>query len=84
LPDSCQQPAAIRAANLLNLIPKHLAEGDIVDLGDFGIFRLTIGEEGTDTEAQVSSRNIKKVNMRFTPGKVFKEMLGKAQFEKDA
>ncbi|MCB9418682.1 MAG: hypothetical protein H6667_02680 [Ardenticatenaceae bacterium] len=31
--------------NLLALIPKHLAEGRVVDLGEFGTFRLTISTE---------------------------------------
>lgn len=33
--------------NLLALIPKHLADGKVVDLGEFGTFRLTIKIEGT-------------------------------------
>ncbi len=69
--------------NLLTLIPKHLAEGKIVDLGDFGTFRLTINSEGSETPEQVTANNIKKVNVRFTPGQAFKEALGKVQFVKD-
>ena len=69
-------------ANMLTLIPKHLALGEIVDLGDFGSFRLTISTEGADTEEEITVRNIKKVGVRFTPGPVFKEMLSQVKFEK--
>jgi nucleoid DNA-binding protein len=31
------------------LIPEELLEGKIVDLGDFGSFRLSIKAEGSDT-----------------------------------
>ncbi len=69
-------------ANLLTLIPKHLAMGEIVDLGHFGTFRLTIKSVGAATAEEVTSRNIQRVNVRFAPGKAFKEMLGTVQFEK--
>ncbi|MEZ4646988.1 MAG: HU family DNA-binding protein [Chloroflexota bacterium] len=68
--------------NLLALIPRHLAEGKIVDLGEFGTFRLTISGEGTATEDEVTVRNIKKVGVRFTPGPSFKKMLEDVKFEK--
>ncbi len=55
--------------NLLALIPKHLAEGRIVDLGEFGTFRLTIKTEGAGTAEEISVRNIKKIGVRFTPAK---------------
>ncbi len=69
-------------ANMLTLIPKHLAMGEIVDLGDFGTFRLSIRTEGADTAEEVTARHIKKVNVRFTPGPAFKEMLGQVKFVK--
>ena len=68
--------------NLLNLIPKHLADGKIVDLGEFGTFRLTISTEGAATAEEVTVRNIKKVGVRFTPGPAFKKMLEDVVFEK--
>ncbi len=70
--------------NLLALIPKHLAEGRIVDLGEFGVFRLAISTEGLDTAEEVTVRNIKKIGVRFTPGPAFKKALADAQFEKTA
>ncbi|MBK6328439.1 MAG: DNA-binding protein [Chloroflexi bacterium] len=73
---------AAALANMLALIPKHLAMGEIVDLGDFGTFRLSISGEGSDSPDQVTSRNIKKVMVRFTPGPIFKGALSRIVFEK--
>lgn len=72
--------AAVEA--LLSLIPQMLADGNIVDLGDFGRFRLVIESEGSDTAVGVSARNIKKVHVRFAPGKQFKVALRQIKFVK--
>ena len=75
---------AAALANMLALIPKHLAMGEIVDLGDFGKFQLSISSEGSNSPALVTSRNVKRVSVRFTPGPAFKEALAKIQFEEVA
>lgn len=67
---------------LLTLIPQELMEGNIVDLGDFGSFRLSVKADGSDNETDVTARNIKSVNVRFTPGKEFKLSLSRVTFEK--
>ncbi|MCB9418297.1 MAG: HU family DNA-binding protein [Ardenticatenaceae bacterium] len=67
---------------LLELIPQELMEGNIVDLGDFGTFRLSVKAEGSDTPEEVKAHNIKSVNVRFTPGKEFKDAMNRAAFEK--
>jgi len=63
-------------------IPEELADGKIVDLGDFGSFRLRIHSDGSDTEEEVSARNITRVTAGFYPGKRFKEVLSHITFEK--
>ncbi|MCL4266436.1 MAG: HU family DNA-binding protein [Anaerolineae bacterium] len=68
--------------NLLALIPKHLAEGRIVDLGEFGKFLLTISTAGQSAAEEVTVCNITKVGVRFTPGPAFKQMLADVRFEK--
>ncbi len=67
---------------LLDLIPEELMEGKIVDLGDFGSFRLSVKAEGSDTAEEVTANNIKSLNVRFTPGKEFKDAMNRATFEK--
>jgi len=69
--------AAIEA--LLIVIPRELANGNIVDLGDFGSFRLRIQTEGADTPEEVTSRNITKAMPRFVPGREFKNALSSAK-----
>ena len=52
---------------LLTLIPRELVEGNIVQLGDFGSFRLRINSEGADTPEGVNAHNIKNILVTFTP-----------------
>ena len=67
---------------LLSLIPEELASGNIVDLGDFGTFRLSLKSEGSDTADAVSAHNVKRLSVLFSPGKEFKHALGRVQYEK--
>jgi len=66
----------------LSIIPRELGNGNIVELGDFGSFWLRIQTEGAEMADAVTSRNIKKVLPRFTPGKEFKQAIANIDFEK--
>ena len=66
----------------LTIIPRELADGNIVDLGDFGSFSLRINSEGVATEDAVTAHNITRVIAGFRPGKLFKNVLDNAEFEK--
>jgi predicted histone-like DNA-binding protein len=72
--------AALEA--FLQIIPAELAEGNIVDLGEFGSFRLKIKSEGSDTAEAVSAHNITNVLAQFTPGKAFKQVISNTEFQK--
>lgn len=63
-------------------IPQKLAEGKIVDLGEFGSLRLRVQSEGSDTPEEVSASNIKRAFARFSPGKRFKRVLRNITFQK--
>jgi predicted histone-like DNA-binding protein len=67
---------------LLTLIPREIANGNIVNLGDFGAFRLRIQSEGVDNPEDVTANNIKRVLPLFTPGKEFKQALNNTEFIK--
>ena len=67
---------------ILKIIPRELAEGNIVELGDFGNFWLRLETEGEDTADGVNASNIKEVLVRFTPGRLFKQTLDSVQFSK--
>ncbi len=66
----------------LMIVPRHLANGNIVDLGDFGSFRLKIKSDGSDTPDAVSARNITNILPHFLPSKPFKQVIAKTEFKK--
>ena len=72
--------AALEA--LLIMIPQELAQGRIVDLGDFGSFRLRVHSQGTATPETFGADDIQGVLPYFVPGKAFKQALEQIRFEK--
>lgn len=67
---------------LLTVLPEEIANGNIVQLGDFGSFWLRVKSEGAETEEQVNAHNIVNVLPKFTPGKEFKQVLKNTEFKK--
>lgn len=61
----------------LQLIPEELINGQIVKLGDFGSFRLTLRGEGTETADALSSNQITKASVYFRPSKEFSDIANK-------
>ncbi|HEX9654517.1 MAG TPA: HU family DNA-binding protein [bacterium] len=68
---------------LLQLIPAEIANGNIVKLGEFGNFGLTISSEGADSQENFAASKIKKYTVRFRPGKLFKNVIDAAGYEKE-
>src|ERR1700752_400125 len=66
----------------MNVVPDQLAEGKIVELGDFGSFRVSVSSEGAEEAADVNVRSITDVRVLFTPGKRFKKLLNTTELEK--
>ena len=66
----------------LNVVPEKLAEGNIVELGEFGSFRVSVSSEGSAEAADVNARSITDVRVLFTPGRRFKQVLDTVQFQK--
>ncbi|MDR2206149.1 MAG: HU family DNA-binding protein [Flavobacteriaceae bacterium] len=69
--------------NLLELLPYKLIEGNSVQLGDFGTFRVSFSSEGTDTQDAFHTEKIKGLKILFTPSPDFKKKLLDIQFEQD-
>lgn len=69
--------------SFLAIVPKELAKGNIVELGDFGSFWLKTNTEGADTAEEVRSDQINTVLPRFNPGKQFKRTLNTIEFSKN-
>lgn len=68
---------------MLSTIPKELANGNIVDLGDFGTFKLQVKTDGASSADDITSKHIHHISVRFTPGPAFKDALGKIEFVKE-
>jgi predicted histone-like DNA-binding protein len=67
---------------LLDIIPDELAQGNIVELGDFGNFWLRFSAEGAEDMSRVRGDQITSLLPRFNPGKRFKQALARVKFEK--
>ena len=68
----------------LSVVPDKLVEGNIVELGDFGTFRVSVSSEGQAAAEDVTARSITDVRVIFTPGKRFTQALNTAEFQKIA
>ena len=68
----------------LTVVPDKLAEGNIVELGDFGSFRLSVSSEGQPIAEDVTARSITDTRVIFTPGKRFKQVLDTVEFQKES
>ena len=68
--------------NFLSTMKKALDRGYIVKLDDLGTFRTTLSSTGAETAEELSSANIKKARIRFTPGDELKGMLVNMKFSK--
>ena len=68
--------------SMLTVIPEELANGNIVELGDFGNFWLRSSSEGAEQQEKVSASQVTNVLPRFSPGKEFKKALAAVKFVK--
>jgi predicted histone-like DNA-binding protein len=66
----------------LSIIPKHLADGKIVELGDFGNFGLRFNANGAETPGEVRGELVRTLLPHFRPGKEFKKVLRTAKIQK--
>jgi len=77
---SVDMMAAIES--FLTIVPRELAKGNIVELGDFGNFWLKSTSEGAGTPEEVRGTQITSIMPRFNPGKEFRRVLDNTEFEK--
>ena len=78
---SVDMVAAIES--FLAIIPRELAKGNIVELGDFGSFWLRSTADGAETAETVRADQITNVMPRFNPGKEFKRVIDAITFNKN-
>jgi len=68
--------------SLLQNIPRYLAEGKIVRLGELGSFYLSIQAEGSPDAKSVNAHKIKRNKLHFRAGKLVKKMLKHLDYRK--
>ena len=78
---SVDMVAAIES--FLAIIPRELAKGNIVELGDFGSFWLRSTADGAETAETVRADQITNVMPRFNPGREFKRVIDAITFNKN-
>ena len=65
------------AQNVVN----HLADGDLVDLGDLGRFSYKLSSEGVDLVKDFSEDKIRRVRLHYRPGRIFQNKITDLKFE---
>ena len=68
-------------SNCVERLTMHLTHGDRVTIDNLGTFSISLKCKGAPTEAAFSNKNIKEVNIVFTPCKSLKEKLATAEFK---
>ena len=64
------------------IISKNLKAGRIVQMGELGNFRLTVGSKGSITKEDFNASLIKKPKVVFHPGKRIQEARTETSFER--
>ncbi|MDO5616463.1 MAG: HU family DNA-binding protein [Cruoricaptor ignavus] len=67
--------------NLVEILPQKLIDGNSIQLGDFGSFRISFSSEGVDTADKFTTDKIRGIKVIFTPSIEFKKALGDIKFE---
>lgn len=68
--------------DLIKVLTKHLSDGKIVKLGDFGNFQITVTSEGAETADKFNASLIKGNKIQFRPGADLRDMLKTVKYEK--
>lgn len=67
-------------SDVCNCIVEQVLNGNKIALGELGTFHASISCESADDMEKFTAENIKAVNLVFTPGPDFENMIGKATF----
>lgn len=70
--------------SLIYVMKLELSDAKIVQLGEFGNFRVTFGSAGTETEKDFTASKIRRPKYTFTPGKALRDQAKVLTFEKVA
>ena len=66
----------------VDCIREQMLEGNKVCLGELGSFSVALRSKGTEKSEDFTAQRIYAVNVNWTPGKLFKDLLEEADFKK--
>ena len=67
-------------SDMCECLVEQLLNGNKIQLGELGTFGISISSEGAESIEKFTSKNIKAVNILFTPGADFENLIGRAEF----
>ncbi len=67
-------------SDMCECLVEQLLNGNKIKLGELGDFSITLNTEGAESKEKFTSTNIKAVNILFTPGEDFENLVDKAEF----
>lgn len=67
-------------ADMCDCIVEQLLEGKKVQLGELGTFGVSLSCEGAESIEKFTAKNIRSVNIIFTPGTEFENLVDRAEF----
>lgn len=67
-------------SDMCSCIVEQLLNGNKVQLGELGNFWISLSSDGADTMVEFTADNIHTVNIIFTPGEEFENLINKAEF----
>jgi len=65
-----------------HLIRKHLMQGHIVQFGEFGNFRYSVGSTGSEKEEDFDTDQIRNPKIVFTPGETLRNARQQTDFDR--
>ncbi len=67
-------------SDMCECLVEQLLNGNKIKLGELGDFSITLKTEGAESKEKFTSANIKAVNIVFTPGDDFENLVDQAEF----
>lgn len=67
-------------SDMCECLVEQLLNGNKIQLGELGTFGISISSEGAESIEKFTSKNIKAVNILFSPGADFENLIGHAEF----
>ena len=67
-------------SDMCECLVEQLLNGNKIQLGELGTFGISISSEGAESIEKFTAKNIKAVNILFSPGADFENLIGRAEF----